>query len=587
MQTGTFPDAAPRVPGWLRFAVVAGVSLVLLAAAGMKLRGRLHLRQRIAEFRSGHSKASRAVRRSKLIIGYNLDFPGDWSDAMPFLDLMHDARPWTGNGGQEADGYAGLDLDAHGWPKTLGRYEHLTAIVRTGKSDAFVGHVWVVSYRGEGALSVQGAVDVIDQAPGQIRFRGRDGNVWLAIDAIDPHHTGEYLRDITIVRDDRRALLRKGAIFNPDLLSFLAPYHSLRFMDWALTNDEGQENAGRWSERSTMAETQWRQQFIDPRHPERGLTKMGYPVEVMIALANQLHVHPHFNLPHRYDDEYARSFAVLVRDKLAPDLIATVEYSNEVWNWGFPQATYARLEAQKLWPGDGTGWLQFMGARASNMCRIWKDVFGPQKSRIRCVIAPQTGWPDVADASLDCPRWVAMGHDPCYKAADAVAITGYFNGLLPRAENTPVIDGWLARGEPYALSQAFRQLEKGDVEGLRGENGPATPDTSNTVENAVAAFERFRDMADQRGLGLYVYEGGTHFDHGDNQTLRNFLVNVGKDARMKDLYVKLFDGFAAAGGTVFNVWGGIGDGAWSNGASLMDRSHPKYQAVLAFEAKQR
>ena len=562
-----------------------GVAFILAVAAAGKLRGH-HLRAHLAALIHGKSAgAGRAWARSKPIIGYNLDFPGDWSQAMPFLDLMHDARPWEGKG-EASDKYAGLDLDDHGWPKSLGPYTQITSIIRTEHSDGFAGHVWLLSYRGEGTITVQGRVEVLDQKPGQIRFRGADDNVWLAIDATDPKHTGNYLRDITIVREDQQGLLRQGKIFNPELLAFLAPYHSLRFMDWALSNEPGQEQAGRWSDRSKLTQPQWRQQFIDPKNPRQGLTQTGYPVEVMIALANELHAHPHFNLPYKYDDAYARAFATLVKEKLAPGLVATVEYSNEVWNWGFPQATYARQEAQKLWPGESTGWLQFMGARASTMCRIFKEVFGADRRRLRCVIAPQTGWPDAADASLDCPRWAAMGHEPCFKSADAVAITGYFNGLLPRAENTALIKTWLQKGEPYALTQAFRQLEKGDVAGLRTDEGPATPETALSVENTVASFRRWREIADQRGLALYAYEGGTHFDVGPDTEVGKFVTAVSRDPRMKDLYLRLFDGFASAGGTVFNVWGGISSSnSWANGITLADRAHPKYRAVVEFEAR--
>ena len=36
--------------------------------------------------------------------------------------------------------------------------------------------------------------------------------------------------------------------------------------------------------------------------------------------------------------EYLTEFAKMVKTKLDPDLKVYVEYSNEVWNWGFQQA---------------------------------------------------------------------------------------------------------------------------------------------------------------------------------------------------------------------------------------------------------
>jgi hypothetical protein len=526
-------------------------------------------------------RAGRAPTR--LVLGYNLDFPGDWSDALPFLDLMHDARPWEGGGGK--DPFAGLDLDEHGWPRSLNGYGAITSIVHTGAGSGFVGHEWRLSYRGEGTLTVDGMVDVLEQKRGSIRFRGKAGNVWITIRATDPAHTGSYIRDITIVREDRRRLLAEGKIFNPDFLAFLAPFRSLRFMDWMLSNDREPAHAGRWSTRAKTDQPQWRTQFIDPKRPSDGLTAGGYPVEVMVSLANQLGAAPHFNMPYQSDDAYVRAFATQVKNQLAPALGVTVEYSNEVWNWGFPQATYARLQAEKLWPGEGTGWLQFMGARATTICRMWKDVFSApaDKGRVRCLIAPQTGWFDVASASLDCPRWAAMGHEPCHRGIDAIAITGYFNGLIQAPENATVVKAWLERGKAFALDRAFRQLEQGDVSGLRAGDRPADAENSDSLRAVGARFRAFRALADRYGLDLYVYEGGTHFDNDRDATVRDFLVDVTRDPRMEDLYLKLFRSFAEVGGTVFNVWGGIGEhSAWANAASLTDRASPKYRAAAHF-----
>ena len=65
-------------------------------------------------------------------------------------------------------------------------------------------------------------------------------------------------------------------------------------------------------------------------------------VEVMVALANQLSADPWFCIPHMADDDYVARFAAIARDNVDPGLKIHVEYSNEVWNSGFSQATYAR-----------------------------------------------------------------------------------------------------------------------------------------------------------------------------------------------------------------------------------------------------
>ena len=525
------------------------------------------------------SKTTAAVGASnaRSALGYNMDFPGDWSLVTPFIDLMHDARVWDA-GSPEAT--AKLSLDAQGVPQKLGPNEAATVILHTGESPEFLGHTWVLAYEGKGQLRIDGGVQVLDERPGRTRFRGKGDNVWLSLQSTEP---GDHIRNIRVFREDREPLLAEGKIFNPDLLDFLAPFGSLRFMDWAHSNEGEQAEGIKWSERSKLTQPQWLRQYIDPAKPALGLTRGGYPAEIMVALANELGADAHFHMPYKFEDDYVRNYAQLVRDSLAPNLVATVEYSNEVWNWGFPQATYAREQAAKLWPGEGSGWVQYMGMRASRMCTIWKEVFAGQLHRVRCVIAPQTGWPDLAVTSLECPNWVAMGHEPCYKAADAVAITGYFSGRLQTAENAKVLKRWLAKGKEHALAKAFRQLELGDVEEITEEGNPAVGEKSDSLQRAIALFRQHKAIADRLGLELYVYEGGTHFDHGDDEEHKKFLLEMVRDDRMRVLYGKLFAGFRDVGGTIFNVWGGVGpDSVWTNARTLSDRAHPKYRAEAEF-----
>ena len=56
-----------------------------------------------------------------------------------------------------------------------------------------------------------------------------------------------------------------------------------------------------------------------------------------------------------------------------------------------------------------------------------------------------------------------------------------------------------------------------------------------------------------------------------------------RDERMHDLYPRNFEAFAAAGGEIMNVWGWVGpDDMWANADSALDRSHPKYRAIMDF-----
>jgi hypothetical protein len=546
------------------------------------------------------SPGGRANARSP--IGYNLDFPGDWSLLRPFIDLMHNARPFAGvcpDRDPQCDRFAHLRLDEQGWPRSLEyrdhpalSYAHLETVFSTTPAAPERGRVFVVTWEGTGDLEVFGG-EPLEANPRQrrMRFRFLGGNTILRILRTDPRGQGDHVRNVRIFREDFEPLLDRGEIFNPETLAYLEPFGSLRFMDWMLSNDP-EERQARWSERSRPDRFPWIRQTLDPAAPCDTSAPSacrcvgGYPVEVLVELANRLGADPHFNMPYRADDDWVKQFATYVRDHLARNLRATVEYSNEVWNWGFPQAAYAKREAETLWPSESSGWLQFMGARAARTCQLWKGIFYGQEARVRCLIAPQTGWAEIASASLDCPAWVARNpsrHRPCHEGMDAVAITGYFGSELLNDANRPVLRSWLGQGPDLAREHAFRYLDRGEAGELLDDDGkPLGSRHGASAITTLELFARWGRIAAARGLPLYVYEGGTHFG-SDDAELRPFLASLATDPRMYALYRRVLDAYRAAGGTVWNAWGALGPGdAWSNGESLADRGNAKYRALLDF-----
>jgi len=55
---------------------------------------------------------------------------------------------------------------------------------------------------------------------------------------------------------------------------------------------------------------------------------------------------------------------------------------------------------------------------------------------------------------------------------------------------------------------------------------------------------------------------------------------------MHAAYLRNFDGFRRAGGSTFNVWGWVGaNDAWANASTIVDRTHPKYRAIVEFAGR--
>ncbi len=548
-------------------------------------------------------------------LGYNLEYPGEWSSAPPFIDQMKSTPLFYGecDGGEPCDENAHLDLDPAGWPRSMAfrddptrRYDRIQRVLMTTNFRSDIGERFVITWEGNGDFDLGEFSEFEgDRSTRRLTFLLPEGTIYLRLFDFDP---ADPLRNIRVYREDYEAALQDGDIFNPELLEYLAPFRGLRFMDWALSNVPGQcsggENHGAdcyrdafgdcgagtcvtpgiWQERPTLDRSSWISwgQYIDPAAPALGSRQGGYPIELMILLANRVGKDAHFNIPTAYTDEYLRNYAEMVRDGLAESLTATFEYSNEAWNWGFPQTEYGRVQGELVMPGNETGYLQYVAGRTDDMCRVIKEVFAGQEQRVRCVISPQTSWTTLADTWLQCPDLVAAQpeRENCYRYVDAININGYFSGCLP--DRTEEVLEWLSGGEAVAVDMAFEQLLHG---------GLLSNCDEDNLDQTIANYTFYRDAAEARGLGLYIYESGTHFEYTSQRedfdpAVQQLLVKVTQDPRMHEAYLRNFRGFSAAGGSMMNVWGWVADELWSNVVSLTDWEHPKYQAIRDFMQEQ-
>lgn len=236
----------------------------------------------------------------------------------------------------------------------------------------------------------------------------------LDVSATDPSSTGNYLRSMAMVPSSQYSDYLGGATFSPQFLALINGTHSIRFMKWtqldavgpqtpifnstptasvngatsctlstpwsgpqrtanayfwdstaclrrqitfqpgsagiswtgAITNSPG-TNAiyfstyAPWSERALPSNFSW-------------ATDKGVPLEIQIALCNQLNADMHTCLPMDADSSYITSFHQLVYSgtgaqapygKLNAPLKLRPEISNEVWNSAYPVFLFCALYA--------------------------------------------------------------------------------------------------------------------------------------------------------------------------------------------------------------------------------------------------
>ena len=555
---------------FLKYALLFIISLVLILSLNI-VRNNLTMTNSLASTQSLTNPS----------LGMGLNGITDWSTQLPFINHFKSARNWIGHqpnsygydwGGVPEEEF---NLDENNYPISLPVVDGKTAAMGTVlftdmEAEAVEGGRYVVLYEGEGTIEYTLSGDKIESEsePGRdvIDFTPQGNLLGINITETDPNNTGNYIRNIRVIREDQLDLYEAGATFNPEWIDKIEDFRSLRFMDWMNTNNS---DVSQWSDRTQVDDASW---------------TSGAPLEVMIELANQTGTDPWFTIPHQATDEYIQNFAATVKEQLDPDLKAHFEFSNEVWNWQFEQAQYAHREGQERWGEDvGTAWVQWYGMRSAQMAQILDEVYGEEADdRLVKVISTQTGYKALAKYILEAPKWVAEGNPAPYTLFDAFGITGYFSGRLGHStENYETVKSWIQDDREAAFDKALQAL---------GGNDTLLPDPGDSVLDTIEGFKHYNQVATDYGLDLVTYEAGTHVvgvpgEAKNDEEFTEFLIELNRRPEMGDLYDQLLQGWKDAGGTLFNQFVDVGraskHGSWGALAHLND-STSRWESVTSF-----
>lgn len=501
-------------------------------------------------------------------LGMGLNGIADWSTQLPFLDHMKSARPWVGHlngqwGGFDAAAFeaSGL-LDRNGWPTSMP--EGVSAFETFVLTDMpyetpDISGLYRVRFDGQGKVDLTGRARAVRYDAGELWFRYEpgEGMVGIKISETDPEGTGDYIRNISIVHENDVARFDAGEIFNPRWTAIIQDMGLLRFMDWMQTNDA---QVFHWEER--------------PSRRDYSYMRRGVPLEVMLRLANELDAHPWFNMPHTASDAYVQGFAMTVKAELDPELTAYVEFSNELWNFIFPQAEWAQEVAKARWGAraGGDAWMQIAGLRAAEVMALWSDVYKGQEHRLKRVAAVHTGWPGLEvsffEAEMDDMRPAEY--------FDAYAVTGYVGGELGEEKLPRKVKRWLRWGFQNAIEKSIEEIRVSSFAYLTQE-----------------AWPQHAARAQEYGLEFIMYEGGTHVvGHGEwveDEVLTQFFERLNYSPEMGALYEDLFARWDAIGGKTFTAFVDVAApskwGSWGALRHLGDQN-PRFDAIKAYGAMQ-
>jgi hypothetical protein len=522
----------------------------------------------------------------KAPFGVNLEALTDWARISPFVDMMKTSRVW---GSADAPWTATTQVDALGWPtgdagvvvavRTLDAgdeanpypYQFLTPGVYrlrfTGK--ATITHisspnVSITNYKHDAASNRSTADVVIGKNAPQLMlsFRNTSGGV----------------RDVSLLRpgyDDQQT-------FTNEFIQAVSPFGVLRFMDYLSTNQTRVES---WKDRTTPASA-------------TQASEKGGAYEYIVQMANELGKDIWINVPARADDAYVRALAELLKKTLAPGRVVYVEYSNEVWNWMFPQAvdnrdaalkeavagdttltngtkcTKAMFNASK---GDNCNiyWAAYfrVGKRLVNISRIFSEVFGAEavNSTIRPVYAAQWGNPSIAELVL---KNIATYRGKPSSSIYGLATAPYFNIPPELVTSTSATADQLLRAALSSQEKVYSPyfaagVQKGNALVRRPYQGE---DLGRPTHKALADFYGIKSLA---------YEGG--LDFGQSGVNARAKLQANRDPRMGEIVKAELAQWYGCGNDLFMYFSLSSPwqqhGYWGLTNNGLDLNTPKYVAA--------
>lgn len=492
------------------------------------------------------------VRPATSRLGINLGGIHDWMSELPFVNVFRSSRTWVSQKQGEKWGSGPvLDLDEHGWVKRLEAGTFAETPFLNVPSHHYPHGNYTFLYDGEGRVEVQGAGKIVESKPGRIVFELGPSDKFKTV-RIMSTNPANYIRNIRILMPGTEATHQENP-WNPVFVERWKNFNTIRFMDWMKTNNS---HVKEWADRPKMDDATW--------------TAKGVPLEMMIALSNQLNINPWFCMPHLASDDYVRRFAAQVKRDLKPGLKPYIEYSNEIWNSMFDQTKYSDEQGIALGFDDNAreAGFRFSAHRSVQIFKIWEEVYGGHEPFVR-VIATQAANTNVTQHKLT--------FQDAYKSCDALATAPYFSwNIAPRNPNRP--DDKLVAEEvvDWTPDQILDEVEK------------------NRVPQSIEWMKKQKAFADQYKLEHIAYEGGQHVvglrDAMRNEKLTKLLQQVNRSERMGELYKRYLDAWRDQGNGLFAIFSSVSPWRFSGSWGLLefnDDTTPKYDAVMEWNQNNR
>jgi hypothetical protein len=527
----------------------------------------------------------------RIPIGMNLAGIADWEYGFPFRNLMWGSRKWLtrnaqGDGPWDTGKADSMAVDADGYPAEA-------PFIPTGGGPAQIPFTilpsvrpsgrYVVRWKGDGEIGAGLAAKVVEQSKNRAVLQitiSKPGEDVVVLSLLRSSRANP-VRDVTVVSEKDDAKDLRDQPFLPEFLRFVKPFSVLRFMDWSGTNGSIQQHIQDRKRPTAYTMVATRGDLDGTYGPKPSKLDVqlsgGVAWEVVANLCNRNRSDAWLCVPHRADDEYIRQMARFFKDHLKPERKVYLEFSNEIWNWQFPQAQWMLRDKEA---GDGAeawGYTTWEGSdrakptghpeRTAWLFRrcfdIWEKVFdGPSRKRLVRVVAVQNGWFDTVQRTTD----AVMAHG----GADAVSPSGYFG------PDTATYRAWEALGAKLTADQVLDDMDR------------------ILETNSKPWIAEYGRLARRHKLRLVNYEGGQHIQpEGQAEKPYNPALAAAQfSPRMEKTYLRNFEILKEAGVDLFCAFASVGRqgtryGSWGHQETYdtPPSQAPKMRALLEVNAR--
>jgi hypothetical protein len=443
-----------------------------------------------------------------------------------FVDAAKTLRPFEGLQG------GNVPKDAHGWPlsdaKTVFFDQRPTMAWNPPIDDPEAYQVdmsgtYKLSFTGQADLSSAGGKLSIGNPsfdPGtntttaDLTVPGGEGLMIVAFKntRLTPSSPlGSGFKDVKLIRPGYPP--GSGQIVTTAFVETAGAFPYFRCMNWLSTNNNAPFDANgpvyqHWTDRK---------QVLDATQLD-DLGKMGVAWEFIIELGNTTGKDLWINIPVAADDDYILELAKLMHAQLDQGIDLYLEYSNEVWNWGFMQSVWNKIMAEEE-VQSGNSNLNYDGdssietirrrrhaRRTLEILTIFAGVFGSNEinQRLKAILPWWTG--AGSNGYKDMLTFIEDNYGPPNQFFYAIGTTGYFDYKDSAADPNDTVADVLDKMEA-------------------------------SLAGTGAAWPPFNSLAKSHGLKHVVYEGGdnTSPDLGAHTIALASRIKATRHSRMGEL----------------------------------------------------